>query len=292
MKKYRSRKAGERIRQSYFALLQDWGIETQRQTLRSQYGDTHVIVCGRQGAPPLVLFHGVGDDSALMWIYNARELGQHFRLYAVDTIGGPGLSEMGELYTSNFEDELWMDGVLNGLGLERAYMVGTSHGGYLVQMYAIKRPQRVIKAVCLASSVPLSQGESPIKTMMRIFLPEALFPTRKNAIKLLKKLAGVNHPALTGNERIVDHYTCLLKGFNNMAMAHHKIRPFAAQELEPIRDRVLYLAGEEDPFMKLGGRQTIEDARMNAVFFSGVGHGINHEIAREVNERMIGVLTN
>lgn len=104
MKAYKSKKAGENIIKTYDSLLKEWGIPIEEQMITTCYGDTHVIVYGKEDGLPLVLFHGGGDDSAIMWIYNARVLNEHFRLYAIDTIGGPGKSIMGKKYNKNFDD--------------------------------------------------------------------------------------------------------------------------------------------------------------------------------------------
>ena len=93
MKKYRSEKSGQAILETYDRILSSWQCETKERDIEGEYGTTHVIECGTEEGPALVLFHGVGDDSALMWIYNAPELGKHFHLYAIDTMGGPGKSD-------------------------------------------------------------------------------------------------------------------------------------------------------------------------------------------------------
>lgn len=110
-----------------------------------RYSVTHVIECGDKGKAPLILFHGVGDDAALMWVYNARELDEHFHIYAVDTIGGPGKSVPGEGYDASFDDVTWIDELPEQLRLDRVYMAGVSNGAYLTQLYMIRRPERVIR---------------------------------------------------------------------------------------------------------------------------------------------------
>lgn len=290
MKQYRSKKAGREIRRTYYTLLNGWGVPYEEIMLSTRYGSTHVITCGQADAPPLVLFHGVGDDSALMWYYNAAALSRRFRLYAVDTIGGPGLSEPADSYNAGFDDVLWLDDLFDGLGLGQSYLAGVSHGGYLVQLYALERPDRVAKGICLASAVPGEAIGHPMKNMLRIFLPEALVPTKRNTERLLRKLCGADHSMFTESPDILTHYRWLLRGFNNMAMARHKLRSFSTAELDHIRGRLIYFAGSEDPFMKLGGKEALLKAGMNATFFDGVGHGINHEIAEEINSRIIGCL--
>ncbi|MFA9376564.1 MAG: alpha/beta fold hydrolase [Lachnotalea sp.] len=290
MKAYKSKKSGENIIKTYDSLLRKWGIPVEEQMIKTCYGDTHIIVCGKEEGMPLVLFHGVGDDSAIMWIYNAKQLSEHFRLYAVDTIGGPGKSVMGKKYDKNFDDVMWIDEILENLKLEKVSLAGVSHGGYLVQLYSLMRPDKVDKAICLASSVPAKDSGSPMKTMIQIFLPEALFPTKRNIEKLIKKLSGDHYQVFTENLEIMEHYTYLLRGFNNMAMGYHKLKTFSSEEVDKIRNKVYYLVGLDDPFEKLGGKTALINAKMNVKFFEGVGHGINHEIFEEINDIIIKIM--
>ena len=169
-------------------------------------------------------------------------------------------------------------------------MAGVSHGAYLTQYYGLRRPEKVIKMVCMAGTVPVS-GSSPMKTMIKIFLPEALFPTRNNTIKLLRKLSGKNSGVFIDNPIVMEHYQALLKGFNNMAMRHHKLKQFSDEQITAIRGKTLYLMGDADPFARLGGKELLLRYKMNARFFPDAGHGINHEIADEINKVLIGMLT-
>lgn len=283
MKVYRSNKAKENILRTYDKLLGLWGVPVAEREVPTHYGPTHVIHWGKEQSPPLALFHGVGDDSALMWLYNAKALGEHFSVYAIDTIGGPGKSVPNENYNREFDDVRWLTEVFDGLELSRFYAAGVSNGAYLTQLCARSLPGRVLKAVSLAGAVPAGSSGSPMKTMTKIFLPEALFPTKKNVEKLLKKLAGENAGVFTQNPVVMEHYTWLLKGFNNMAMAFHKIERFTDEEIASIRDKVLYLIGEEDPFAKLGGKAALLQYHMNVRFYEKTGHGINHERAEEIN---------
>ncbi len=91
-KGYKSEKARENILKTYDQLLARWGCEAAESDVPTPYGDTHVVCFGPKNAPALVLLHGVGDDTALMWLLNAKALAAHFCCYAIDTLGGPGKS--------------------------------------------------------------------------------------------------------------------------------------------------------------------------------------------------------
>ena len=286
---YRSRRSRKRIIETYDRLLARWGCDTRETDIGTFYGTTHVVSCGQDDAPPLILFHGVGDDSALMWIYNASELSRRFHLFAVDTLGGPGKSVPGTRYDRTFDDIRWIDEVLDGLGIGQAFFAGVSHGGYLVQAYASARPERVRKGISVSAAVPVGGKGRSMKAMMKIFLPEALFPTEKNARRLIRKLSGDHYGVFTGNADIMSHYKYLLRGFNNMAMRHHKVRAFGPEEVDRIRGKIVYLVGAEDPFEKIGGREALLRNHMNAVFYEHAGHGLNHELSGEISRKIISV---
>lgn len=289
MRVYRSRKMQQEIIRTYNKLVKQWGIAVEEIDIATPYGMTHIIACGNKNNPPLILFHGVGDDAALMWIYNAKYLSQYYRVYAVDTIGGPGKSVPGELYNKDFNDVLWIDKILEGLSVERAFFAGVSHGGYLVQAYALSRQERVIKGISIAGALSVGNSKSPMVTMMKIFLPEALIPTEKNVKKLIEKLCGENSAVFTENSDIMEHYTYLLKGFHNMAMGYHKVHTFTEEEVNIVRGKVEFLVGLEDPFEKLGGADAIQENHMSVTFYENAGHGLNHEKADEINRKMVEI---
>lgn len=291
MKVYRTKKMQQEIIRTYNNLLAQWDVETEEMDINSEYGTTHIVACGKEENPPLILFHGVGDDSALMWIYNAKYLSRYFRIYAVDTIGGPGKSVPGEGYNKDFDDVLWIDGVLDKLLIEKAFFAGVSHGGYLVKYYSLYRPERVKKGISISGAISVGEKGSPMATMMKIFLPEALFPTKRNIQKLIEKLCGENTPVFTENKDIMEHYTYLLRGFNNMAMGYHNVRPFTEEEVDLIRDKIEFLVGLEDPFEKLGGAEALRKYRMKVTFYENAGHGLNHERADEINAKIVEILT-
>jgi len=283
MKVFKSVTAKERILDTYNKLLGMWNVDKEERKISTNYGITHVIVSGKENNPPLVLFHGVGDNSALMWLYNAAFLSRYFRLYAIDTIGGPGKSSPNKNYNKYFDVAKWIDEVLSGLMLDKVYLAGVSNGAYLAQYYGVNRPERVMKIACLAGTIP-DKKFNPMKTMVKVFLPEALFPTKKNTIKLLCKLCGKNKAVFIENSIVLEHYQQLLKGFNNMAMRYHKVVVFDNEQVKTIREKTIYLVGEDDPFTNLGGKNALLENKMEVKFFQEVGHGINHEIAEEINQ--------
>ena len=132
----------------YRQLLGHWPAANTRLNLSTREGKTFVIACGPKDAPPLVLLHGAGSVSA-MWMSDAAAWSRDFRVYAVDMIGEPGLSAPSRPPLSSEAYALWLDDVMDGLGLARADLVGVSLGGWLAIDYAVRRPGRVERLALL-----------------------------------------------------------------------------------------------------------------------------------------------
>lgn len=287
VKKYRSKKAGEKILRTYDQLLKTWGCELTEHDIGTTYGTVHVIETGKEDGIPMVLFHGVGDDAALMWVYNAKRLGERYKVYAVDTMGGPGKSVPNENYNKDFDDIRCIDEVFDGLGIEKAIIAGVSNGAYLVQAYTLKRPEKVIKGICIAGSVAVGGKKLAMLAILKIFMPEAMFPTDRNMVKLVQKLCGSHYSEFSGNPVVMEHFKSVLKGFNNAAMGYHKVEGLSPEEVDQIRAKITYLVGDEDPFQKLGGRELLIENKMDAVFYEDAGHALNHELHDEINEKIL-----
>lgn len=134
------------MRERYRQFLDRWPVPSERIVVPTREGETFVLACGPKDAPPLLLFHGSGAN-ATMWLGDIGEWSKHFRCYAVDMIGEPGLSAPSRPRLGSDAYALWLDDVLKGLGVERASIVGVSLGGWLALDYATRRPGRVEKLV-------------------------------------------------------------------------------------------------------------------------------------------------
>lgn len=139
---YRS-EAGEReIRRRYREALDAWPVPAEQVRVPTREGETFVLACGPEDAPPVVLLHGSGADSSV-WAGDAPTWSRHLRMYAVDLVGEPGLSAPVRPALDSDAVALWLDDVMAGLGLSRAAFVGMSLGGWTALDHAIRRPGRV-----------------------------------------------------------------------------------------------------------------------------------------------------
>src|SRR5512142_1466658 len=88
---YRSAEGARAVERRYRALLDRWPVPNEHLRVPTREGETFVVACGPVDAPPLLLLHGSSTNAA-MWINEAPAWSPHFRMYAVDVIGEPGLS--------------------------------------------------------------------------------------------------------------------------------------------------------------------------------------------------------
>ncbi|GIP35090.1 alpha/beta fold hydrolase [Paenibacillus sp. J2TS4] len=274
------------IYSSYAKLLESWGVRTEELDIETSYGKTHVILAGDRENPPLLLFHGVGDNSALMWIYNIQELAEHFFVIAIDTMGGPGKSEPNEMYFKRFDQAVWIDEIIQAFSLTKINIAGVSNGSYLASYYTIKNPGKVNKIVCMAGGITLNRMR-----MLVVFMPEALFPNEQSTRKLLRKLCAPGSDVLEKNEELMLHWNYLLKYFNNRVMMVHKYVKFKDEELSILQEKALFLIGRYDKLIHYPkSLSRLEKYRMNFKIVENAGHGINHEQPELVNREMVRFL--
>jgi pimeloyl-ACP methyl ester carboxylesterase len=67
-------------------VLRRWPVPCEHLRIPTHEGETFVVASGRKDAPPLLLFHGSGTNSAI-WMDDIASWAEHFRVDAVDVIG-------------------------------------------------------------------------------------------------------------------------------------------------------------------------------------------------------------
>lgn len=145
---YRTAEGAREVEQRYRDLLGTWPVPSGQLRVPTGQGETHVVVSGPEDAPPLVVLQGSGANAAML-LPTVEKLAEHHRVYAVDVIGEPGLSAPSRPPLDSEAYALWLDDVLDGLGLTTASFLGTSLGGFFAIDYATRRPQRVERLVLL-----------------------------------------------------------------------------------------------------------------------------------------------
>ncbi len=146
---YKSPESYATMMDFYNKCLADLPIPVESRFVDTPYGRTHMLVAGPEDAPPLIMLQGMAGSSVL-WHLQLADFAQQCRVYALDTIGQPGLSDPNP--PSIFDDSyaLWLIAVLDALGLAKADMMGVSIGGWAIMRLGITHPDRLRKAVLLS----------------------------------------------------------------------------------------------------------------------------------------------
>ena len=138
---FKSEAGAAEVTKLYRQVLDGWPVPAEQKRLPTRQGETFVIACGAAAAPPLILLHGAQSNAA-SWMFDAAVWSSQFRVYAIDMIGDAGFSAPSRPPLDSDAHALWLDDVLDALGMSRASFVGMSLGGWLALDYAVRRPGR------------------------------------------------------------------------------------------------------------------------------------------------------
>ena len=128
-------------------------------------GDTALHICDSEvGEKTVVLLHGY-LESMLVWEEFIPLIYKSVRVVALD-IPGHGISEVkGEVHTMDYLADV-VASALKVLGIEKAYLVGHSMGGYVALAVCERHPQAVA-GVVLLHSTPNADSEEKKKNRER-----------------------------------------------------------------------------------------------------------------------------
>jgi pimeloyl-ACP methyl ester carboxylesterase len=155
---YKSPEGYRAVMAHYDAAFGKMGLPYETTTVETRHGVTHATVTGKADGKPLVVWHGLNAHSAAMtrWIV---DFAPHYRVYAIDTIGGMGKSAPNRPDKTGSAYGEWAADALEALGLARANMIGVSNGGWLIVKLASVAPERIGSAVLVSTGgfLPISK---------------------------------------------------------------------------------------------------------------------------------------
>lgn len=246
---YKSDDARRAVEERYRVFLGSWPASTET-VLTTGQGDTFVIACGPADGPPVVLLHGAGFNSAA-WTGDVDAWAQTHRLYAVDLIGEPGRSAGSRPPLDTDAYAVWLDEVLDALGLTQAAFVGASLGGTIALDYALRRPDRVTR---LALLVPGGIGKQKYSALIAsVFL---LMFGKRGERKAIELVLGPRAAPTTGPEAMtfaaLDDYLFLVQ--RSYQPRRDKLPTFTDDQLCRLGDTpLLVIAGERDRMLDSKG---------------------------------------
>ncbi|WP_416238216.1 alpha/beta fold hydrolase [Streptomyces mutabilis] len=258
------------------------------QDVETSFGTTHVYRYepddpAARSRTPVVLVHGAGSCSA-MWYPNTPALSAERPVYALDTPGDPGRSVQREPIHRPERAAQWLDETLDGLGLDRVHLVGTSYGGWLALNQAHRAPERLASVTLLdpggLEKVGLRFFVWIFAGFFATFAPKALRP---------RLAAWLDQPVLVMPEL----RTMIRTGVRAYRIRRPAPLPLSEAELTTIRTPLYLVLGKRSLLLH-PERQRERVPRLipgaRAEIVTGTGHGPQIDHAEDVNRRMLAFM--
>lgn len=277
---YKSPQIEAQFMEIYDEKMKDWPVPFEDAFIDTQYGKVHVVVSGAEGAPAMLLLHA-SAVSSWSWKYNVEELNQHYRTYAIDLIGDAGKSEFASL------ENIMKDGrdqaalyteITDKLGVEKAYVVGASEGGFIGTNFALHAPERIEKLALLG---PMGYSGA-VQSVIRITFTQ-LFPLKPIQDSTF---SWAFSDSAQLKEDFSEWFPLIMSGYNSVKVAP---LPFSAEERQGLKVPVLFVLGERDnlvgdPQAARALVQDIPDARVEVV---NAGHLMAAELPEACNQLIL-----
>lgn len=284
----------QRYRAVEDALWHDAGITPTEHRVHLARNDVDVRVLEVGEGPATLFLHGGPGAAAPIWAYLAARLPQ-LRCLLVDR-PGTGLSDahpLSDPAAVRRECETLVADVLDGIGIERAHLVGSSHGSYVALLSAAADPGRVERTVHLGCP-GFVDGMTATVFDRLVLLPGApqifsRLPASERGMRSTFRQLG--HTAALEADQIpqplidwavaLQHHTDTMRNeltsMGNMGTFRHSFDPALTVEagiLEQVRSPTHLLWGDNDPYGDESvARQlvdTLPDAQLEML--PGAGH--------------------
>jgi pimeloyl-ACP methyl ester carboxylesterase len=273
---YSSPEVEARFMEIYDEKMKEWPVPYEDVFVNTKYGRVHVIVSGPEGVPSVLLLHASGV-AGWSWKYNVEELSKKYRTYAIDLIGDAGKSEYASLKnvmkTGRDQAGLYAE-ITDKLGVEKAYVVGASEGGFIGSNYALHFPERVEKLALLGPMGYSGALKSSLRIMFAQFFP--LKPIQNNTF------SWAFSDSAKLKEEFGEWFPLLMSG---TFPAKVTPLPLSAEQRQSFKVPVMFVFGERDnlvgnPEAARALVQDIPDVRVEIV---EAGHLMGAEIPERIN---------
>jgi pimeloyl-ACP methyl ester carboxylesterase len=257
--------AGEKVVMTlYDTLLGRWPVAHETLDIPTRHGSTFVIASGEPAAPPLVLLHGAGANSAV-WAGDVVEYSRHYRVYAPDLLGEPGKSAPVRPAWDGPAYAEWLEDVFDALKIDTATLVGISQGGWTALKFTTYAPERVNRLVLMTPGGVVPGGWSfLVKAVLFSLLGEW------GIRRMVRSLFG-SQPIPDGVEDII---VLIMRNFKPRVGV---LPIFSDQELQRLTMPTLLLGGTQDALFDLGkiaARMQRLVPHLEVVIISGAGHAL------------------
>jgi pimeloyl-ACP methyl ester carboxylesterase len=210
-----------------------------------------------------------------------EDLSRDYRTYAVDLIGDAGKSEFASM------DNIMKDGrdqaelyseITNKLGVEKAYVVGASEGGFIASNYALYAPERVEKLALLGPMGYAGATQSVMRIMFAQFFP--LKSVQESTFRW----------AFSDSNRLIvefgEWFQLIMTGLHPVKVAP---MPLPAEKRRQLSVPVKFVFGERDNLVgdPEAARALVQDIPDVQVEVVDAGHLMGAEVPDQINQYIL-----
>jgi 3-oxoadipate enol-lactonase len=262
------------------------GEGTQR--IKTSLGEVAVQVRTGRPGPAIVMWPSLLMDHTL-WAAQVEHFAPRFTTVAVDPPGHGRSSPLARTFTFDECAEVIRQ-ILDGLGIERAHLLGNSWGAMIGGTFAARFPDRIGCAVLMngtASAAPSGQRVQYGVLLASANILHGIRPplTRSVLSAFLGPTSQRERP------EAVEHVLAAARAVNVRSVSYAirsvvPLRPDQTALFATIRTPVLVVAGREDTTFRLPEVQRMADAIPGAEMriLDGAAHLVALEVPAEVNK--------
>ncbi|MEC3953443.1 alpha/beta hydrolase [Nocardia sp. CDC153] len=188
--RWKSEAARDAYLKAYASLSNLWTVPFTEFDVETSYGTTHLRKCGTGSGAPLVLIPPVMGNGAV-WYPIIERLAAQRTVYALDIIGGPGLSVQTKAITGRADYAIWLDETLAALELPHAHVMGYSDGAWRAFMAGVDGSERISSLLLVEPGGAV--GKTPWRVLFKM-IRYAIPPSERNMRRAAEWLMPGNIP--------------------------------------------------------------------------------------------------
>lgn len=257
--------------------------------------DVHIYYESHGNGFPLVFAYGLGGNTG-MWTGQIDAFAQHYRFIIWDP-RGHGQSES-PLHREQYGQQISAEdlyGLLNHLGIEKAYVGGLSMGGGIAARFAVAHPERVAALLIIDSA---SASGLPMSAAMRAMRQKTIELAETQGMEAVADYAIEANPNLRTQAEVSPEARLRLRrmfldlhptGYANTIRALLE-DIFPTEQLATLTMPTLVLVGEEDPALEAARLTHHKIAGSQLVMLPKAGHLSNLDCPEAFNNRVLAFL--
>ncbi len=248
---------------------------------------------GRKWVEPVVVFLNGTLQTTLYWRPQCASLQERFRILTYDP-KAHGQSDLGKQKLSLAGHAADLDGLLRHLDVEKAHLVGLSHGAKVALAYTAKNPERVGRLVlCSLGAETSCRSELLVQSWLDTLRGRGL-----DAMVWASLPIVFGEPFLKQRERILSSIVrATVKRNSQEALVAHLEAlggyPVLSELTGGIRVPTLVISGSQDPLVTPKGAKKLASlCGGRHEHLAGVGHSIPSETPELFGEILLEFLDN